>query len=53
MKENDRYVGLLSEEVDARTGDRARMPTPYPCPPEVLVGALRRRDGTPSREDSS
>jgi len=23
------------------TSERARMPTPYPCPPDVLVGALR------------
>jgi polyphosphate glucokinase len=29
-------------DVDGRmVGDRVRVPTPYPCPPEVLVAALR------------
>ena len=36
--------GLKAAVLDATgaiVGDRARVPTPYPCPPEVLVGALR------------
>ena len=36
--------GLKAAVLDATgaiVGDRARVPTPYPCPPEVLVGTLR------------